>query len=230
VAQKLVELKTDFFSRRTDQSGWGRISALGLAGDVSKGLWNAHQRIASVAELKHGLVLDPMNSAGTELEDFSYMFQRENEELLLAADEESIEHQNRFPDGDGKMYFSAYSRGRFHIHPASIFFRHRPYHIHPDAAAGHVRNLFCGGKARVEDQLDCFVAGEFFGLLGRKDPFFDGFLAESIRGDASAVVFDANADPMAVPFGFEQEDADFVCTAGASLLGRFDAVIDGVAY
>jgi hypothetical protein len=84
-----------------------------------------------------------------------------------------------------------------------------------------------GREARREDQQVDLFLGQL--RIGRDEALFDGLGQHALAVDAAPVVGDADQDAARTVFGRKREGAFRVLAAGEALLGRLDAVVDGVA-
>src|SRR5439155_25305210 len=102
--------------------------------------------------------------------------------------------------------------------------------VHTDAAPGergHGRGCREAGK---EDQAQQRLRAHARGLLGGDELLLDGLMLDAFGVDAAAVVADFDVDLAALVIG-PQPDAAVARLAGrGAALGRFDAMVDGVAH
>ena len=75
------------------------------------------------------------------------------------------------------------------------------HHVHADAAAGNIGDLFRRREAGQEDQVQRFPVAELPGLLGRQESFVDGLLLEPRDVDPRAVIPDLDVDLPALVIG-----------------------------
>ena len=100
-------------------------------------------------------------------------------------------------------------------------------HVHPDTAAGDLRQAGRGREPRHEDQVGQAFLVEF--LVGLDQPVVERALPDSVEIESGAVVREFDQDFVAF-LGEPQRDlADPGLAGGVAGLGRFDAMGDRVA-
>ena len=101
------------------------------------------------------------------------------------------------------------------------------HHVHAHAAARDRGSDFLGREARQEHQLiGVFVA---LGAVVADQALVDRLLAQLDRVHALAVVLQHDHDAVGLLPGLEQDEGLGRLAGGDPLLGRFDAVVEGVA-
>ncbi|BBP74159.1 hypothetical protein PHLH7_02630 [Pseudomonas sp. Ost2] len=183
---------------------------------------DARQGLAPQVEIALALA-QPL---GAGLHAFGDHVQRDDEIVLADADLEAVDDRQgqRQADAEG----AALAGHRVDLdHPAQLV-DGTAHHIHADAAAGEVGDLFGGGEPRFENQqVDIRIAE----LRVRVHQALVDGLGQDPRGvQATAVVADFEDDHAGVVIGIEAQVAFGGLADGQALGSRLDAVVDGVAH
>ena len=102
--------------------------------------------------------------------------------------------------------------------------------VHADAATRNFGDFGCGAEAGLKDQVHDFVFGKALRVFGFEDAALHGVLANLCEVDATAVVADFDDHLRTLMIGVEIDRAARGFAGGDTLLGAFDAMIDGVAH
>src|SRR5690606_38799710 len=100
---------------------------------------------------------------------------------------------------------------------------------HADASAGVQIDLLGGGQPLCKDQLASFNIRELGGIFVGQQAALDSTLFKSFRDDAAAVIFDRDESEAVRGTQFYDDAAFLTLAEEAALIGRFDAVYDGIS-
>ena len=100
-------------------------------------------------------------------------------------------------------------------------------HVHADAAAGYVGDLFRGREAGQEDEIVDLIVAER--SVRAYQPAVARLLQHTLGIDTGAVVLDLDDDAAAAMLGREPDRAFFGLACSRAIGRRLDAVIDRVA-
>src|SRR5262249_14548785 len=143
---------------------------------------------------------------------------------------------------DGQCRYDGQSQRNFHLdrgalsqsalncHRAADLFDVGPHDVHSDAPPGELGDFVRGRKTGQEDQVYQFAVVQPVGLFRGYQLGFDCLGADTLRVDSPAVISDLDNDLAALVEGIEGEPAFRRLAAGSPLLGRLDAMIDGIAH
>ena len=105
----------------------------------------------------------------------------------------------------------------------------RPHDVHSNAAPRDIRERFGRRETGKEDVLEDLFLGRVLGDLPREQTLFDHLLAQRLRIDPLAIVFDGQVDVGFLVPGGHRNGAGFGLSRRAPLLGRLDSMVYGVA-
>ncbi len=110
---------------------------------------------------------------------------------------------------------------------------HRVHHalhdVEADAAAGDLRDLLLGREAGQEEEIEQLGLAEPSGHRGGGQPALDDLGAEPFEVDAAAVVAEDDLEHPRAVAGLQADRRHRRLAGGAAILGRLDAVVQGVA-
>ena len=121
------------------------------------------------------------------------------------------------------------ARPRADMHRAADRAGHLVNDIESHAAAGKLRDGRCGRETGQEQKTQQFRFAHGRYQVGAAEAALDNFASHALEIDAASVVLDGDDEHAGPVSRFQPEDAAFRLARGAALLGRFKAVIDGVA-
>ncbi|MCY1415636.1 hypothetical protein D9M71_311270 [compost metagenome] len=101
------------------------------------------------------------------------------------------------------------------------------YHVHAHTAPGHVADLLGGGEAGSEDQLPDLVVRH---VVGHSQALTACLGQQFVAVETGTVVADLDQDVAALMLGGQGQPAGARLAGSLALLGRFDAVIEAIAY
>ena len=142
-------------------------------------------------------------------------------------------HQQGAEDGERERQLKLNAQAAAGLFADSKIAAHAPdhvlHHVEADAAAGDLGDGFLEREARQEQELEQLGLGELFSDGRRRQFPFQDRLAHALRLDAGAVVGDRHQQHAGAVAGFEADGALGGFAGALALLGRFAAVIHGVA-
>ena len=102
--------------------------------------------------------------------------------------------------------------------------------IHAHAAPRDLGNLVSSAEARLKNQLigSCFC--KFFGLVCRNDALFDCTTNQLLLGNASPIIRNFDYNLVSLVIGVQFHGSTGWLSRGLALLGRLDAMVNGIAY
>ena len=110
---------------------------------------------------------------------------------------------------------------------------HRMHHVlhdvEPDAAAGDLGDLLLGREAGQEEEVEQLGLAEPTGHRGGGQPALDDLGAEPLEVDAAAVVGEDDLEHPRAVAGLQADGRHRRLAGGAALVGRLDAVVQGIA-
>src|SRR6266436_6208166 len=101
--------------------------------------------------------------------------------------------------------------------------------IHSDATARNLCYFRSGAEPRFKNKIESFLISEALGLFGFQDSLFDSTGAQLNGIHAAAVVANLDHDLSALVISVEIDGATRRLSHSEALVGRLDAVINGVA-
>src|SRR5271157_1952670 len=185
-----------------------------------------HDWQGGAAVVVQGVLADAADLVAPDRKDLLDVLDREGELVHTFAHEEDPDHRQR----QGQLHADGRSlTGRtVHDNIALNVADGGLDHVHADAAPRHRGHRGGGGQARLEDELEDFLARQRGGLFGVHQTVFDRLGEHSVGVDALTVVTDLNDGVRAVVVGAQDDVAGFGLAPGQSRFGILDAVVEGV--
>src|SRR5215831_714167 len=186
-----------------------------------------HQRENLVAEAQNFALIHSVNFLVSDARNFNDGGEWNGKEA--AADPEKQRLNASESQRDAKLESGAAAFLRADVDRSLETIHYRAHDVHADAAAGNFGDFYGSAEARLKNQIEGVLFAHALRFFRFDDAFLHGARANKREIDAPAIVTNFDHNLGALMIGIEINGATSWLSSCKALLGRANAVIDGVS-